>query len=49
MAPNPGELGLEDDRKVLCFLDPKMELVTKYFIHLRTMFREARHAEKPGL
>ena len=49
MAPNPGEPSLEGHREVLCFLDPKMALVTKYFIDSRTMFREARHTEKPGL
>ena len=40
MAPSPGELSLEGDREVLCFLDPKTTSITKQFIDLITAIQE---------
>lgn len=41
VAPNLGELSLEGNQQVLYFLDPKMTLITKYFISSITVFQEA--------
>lgn len=46
MVPNPGELSLEGEREVLCFLGSKMTMIMKYFIDLATVFQEARNTPK---